>query len=274
MKRIIYILVFFIITVSSFAQQDTAAIVVKDIKETNALEASDNEVVQAGIVAYNEGNFPKAIELFEDEISKNKKEGLESPALLYNLGNAYFRMNELGKARLNYERAALLDPSDRDIQHNIEYVTTRIEDKILEVDTLFLSVWFKAVQNIFTSNTWTVVGIVLFLLFIGSLFAFFFTSQIIIKKTSFYIGIVVVIFCMFANIFAYRQKQNMEKRDTAVVMAASVSVVSSPDINSKELFRLHIGTKVSITKDDRNWLEIEIDNGSVGWVQRDKIEII
>lgn len=274
MKRIIYILVFFIITVSSVAQQDTAAIVVNDIKETNALEASDNEVVQAGIVAYNEGNFPKAIELFEEEIAKNKKEGLESPALLYNLGNAYFRMNELGKARLNYERAALLDPSDRDIQHNIEYVTTRIEDKILEVDTLFLSVWFKAVQNIFTSNTWTVVGIVLFLLFIGSLFAFFFTSQIIIKKTSFYIGIVVVIFCMFANIFAYRQKQNMEKRDTAVVMAASVSVVSSPDINSKELFRLHIGTKVSITKDDRNWLEIEIDNGSVGWVQRDKIEII
>lgn len=274
MKRIIYILVFFIITVSSFAQQDTAAIVVNDIKETNALEASDNEVVQAGIVAYNEGNFPEAIELFEEEIAKNKKEGLESPALLYNLGNAYFRMNELGKARLNYERAALLDPSDRDIQHNIEYVTTRIEDKILEVDTLFLSVWFKAVQNIFTSNTWTVVGIVLFLLFIGSLFAFFFTSQIIIKKTSFYIGIVVVIFCMFANIFAYRQKQNMEKRDTAVVMAASVSVVSSPDINSKELFRLHIGTKVSITKDDRNWLEIEIDNGSVGWVQRDKIEII
>lgn len=276
MKRIIYILVFYLVVLSCFAQQDTLPVAENDIKETvqSVAVASDNESLQAGIAAYNEGDFSKAIELFEDVLQENKKENLASPALYYNLGNAYFRMNELGKARLNYERAALLDPSDRDIKHNIEYVTTRIEDKILEVDTLFLSTWFKAVQNTLTSNMWTVTGIVLFILFIGSLFAFFFTQHIVIKKASFYTGIVLLVFCIFSNIFAYRQKQNMKSKNGAIVVAASVSVLSSPDINSKELFRLHVGTKVKITKDDRNWLEIEIDNGSVGWIQRDKIEII
>lgn len=273
MRKIIYTIVFLLTSSITFAQQDSTGVEQETI--SNALvEVSENANVQAALDAYNGGDFHKTAELLESEIATNKKEGLESPALFYNLGNTYFRLNELGKARLNYERAALLDPTDRDIQHNIEYVTTRIEDKILEVDTIFISSWFNAVQNLFASNTWAIVGIVLFLTFVGSLFAFFFTQQILIKKTSFYIGLVVVIFCIFANIFAYRQKQKVELRETAVIMAASVSVVSSPDINSKELFRLHVGTKVRITKDDRNWLEIEIDNGSVGWVQRDKIEII
>lgn len=276
MKRVIYIFIFSIITFSCFAQQDTAKVAVDDIKEIAKAtdETSNNEVVQAGIDAYNAGDYLKAIELFESEVVKNRKEGLESPTVLYNLGNAYFRMHELGKARLNYERAALYAPNDRDVRHNIEYVSTQIEDKILQVDTLFISVWFNAIQNLLTSNTWAIVGVILFLLFIGCLFVFFFTQAILMKKTSFYVGIVVVIFCIFANIFSYRQRQNMEQHNTAVVMAASVSVVSSPDINSKELFRLHVGTKVTVTKDDRNWLEIEIDNGSVGWIQREKIEII
>lgn len=273
MRKLIYIIVFLIVALPSFAEQDSTVVAQKSIND-ELVGITDNSNVQAAIDAYNGGDFHKAAELLETEIIANKKGGLESPALYYNLGNTYFRLNELGKARLNYERAALLEPSDRDIQHNIEYVTTRIEDKILEVDTLFISSWFNGIQNLFVSNTWAVVGIVLFLCFVGSLFAFFFTQQILIKKTSFYIGLVVVIFCIFANVFAYRQKQKVEQRETAVIMVASVSVVSSPDINSKELFRLHVGTKVRVTKDDRNWLEIEIDNGSVGWVQRDKIEII
>jgi SH3-like domain-containing protein len=96
----------------------------------------------------------------------------------------------------------------------------------------------------------------------------------LIKKTAFYVSIVLIIVVIFANIFSFRQKNRIEHRDTAIIMAASVPMASSPDINSKELTILHAGTKVSITKEDRNWLEVEIDNGTVGWIQRDKLEII
>lgn len=278
MKKIIYIVLFFTMALTAYAVEDTTSIAVaEDVKENAAaieMLKSDNDSVQAAITAYNEGDFYTAANLLSREIKRAKEEGKESADLYYNLGNVYFRINELGQARLNYERAALLSPSDRDIRHNIDYVMTRIEDKILEVDTLFLSVWFNAVQNWFDTNTWAVTGVVLFVLFIFCLVAFFFSKQILIKKISFYIGIVLVLLVLLSNIFAYKQKRKLDERDTAIIMAASVSVVSSPDINSKELFRLHVGTKVQITKDDRNWLEIELDNGSVGWIQRDKLEII
>lgn len=277
MKQIIYIILFFAVSLTAYAVEDTTAVVAEDIKElseTREILKSDNDSVQAAIVAYNEGDFKVAIGLLEREIKRIQQEGKASADLYYNLGNAYFRIQELGLARLNYERAALFDPSDKAIQHNIEYVKTRIEDKILEVDTLFISTWFNAMQNWFNTNTWAIIGVVVFFIFMGCLVAFFFTRQILIKKTAFYAGIVLAVFILFANIFAYRQKNKLEERNTAIITAPAVSVVSSPDINSKELFRLHVGTKVRVTKDDRNWLEIELDNGSVGWIQRDKLEII
>lgn len=275
MNKMIYILISLFISLSCFGVEDSTLVKSDSLKESVTItETIGSDSKDLAVIAYNEGNFQGAVDLLEEEIKAKKAEGLESASLYYNLGNAYFRLNELGKARLNYERAALLDPSDKDIQHNIDYVTTRIEDKIIVKDTIFLSEWFKAVQNIFNSDVWAILGVVFFLLFIACLVAFFFTQRILIKKISFYIGIVVIVFVVLANIFASNQKRKLTERDTAVITSAVVSVVASPDINSKELFMLHSGTKVSVRKDDRNWLEIEIDDGSVGWIERDKLEII
>lgn len=269
MKRIILSYLFLLSVLLSSHAQDSIA-VQQAAEPTPATETSSNEAVKA----YNEGDFRKAIELLESEMKIQKEKGLESSELYYNLGNSYFRVNDLANARLNYERALLLNPGDRDTRHNIEYLLTKIEDKILVADTFFLHTWFLAVQNLFGSNSWAKTGVVFFLLLITCLVVFFFSRSIIFKKTAFYIGIVSIVIVTFANIFSYNQKKKIEHRDTAVIMTGSASIVSSPDINSKELFILHSGTKVYITKEDRNWLEIEIDNGSVGWIQRDKLEII
>ncbi|WP_165022313.1 tetratricopeptide repeat protein [Dysgonomonas sp. ZJ279] len=235
---------------------------------------SAQSVAEQARETYDNGDYRQTIELLEKEMLTEKEQGRESADLYYNLGNAYFRINEVAKARLYYEKALLLDPGDRDIRHNIDYVSTKIEDKILVADTFFLSTWFTAVQNLLSSNRWATFGIVSFVLFILCLALFFFTKLIVVKKGSFYAGIILILFTIFANIFSFNQKRRIENRDTAIIMAGSASVVSSPDINSKELFILHAGTKVTITKEDRSWLEIEIDNGSIGWIQREKIEII
>jgi len=224
--------------------------------------------------AYQEGDYNKAIEILEAEMKVQKAKGLESANLYYNLGNAYFRDNEVAKALLYYEKALLIDPADRDTRHNIEYARTRIEDKIVGVDTFFLQSWFDAVQNLLSSNVWAKISIALFLAFMLSLCFFFFTHRIAIKKTAFYAGIVLLSLLIFSNVFSIRQKYKLTHRNTAIVMAGSVSVKNSPDSSSKELFIIHSGTKVKINKEDGRWLEIEIENGNVGWMTRDQLEII
>ncbi len=224
--------------------------------------------------AYQDGNFRKAIELYETEIKAQKEQGKVSPELLYNLGNAYFRVNEVSLALLNYERSLLYNPGDKDVKANIEYAQTKIEDKILTADNFFLQMWFDGIQNQTTANNWAKWAITFFVLFVAALFLFFFSPKLNLKKTGFYAAIVCLIVVIFTNIFAYRQKSKIENRNTAIVMAGSAPVISAPNTTSKELFILHAGTKVVINKTDGGWYEIEIANGSIGWVQKEKLEII
>lgn len=275
MKQILLSCLFiFTIYQVSYAQDSIPSISNDTINATVDIAENKESVNTKAVEAYNAADFRSAISLLEAEMEEQKAKELESADLYYNLGNAHFRMNELAEARLYYERALLLDPGDRDIRHNIEFLMTKIEDKILVADTFFLSNWFTAVQNLFNSNDWANIAIGAFLLFMLCLVAFFFGRYVSMKKASFYMGIVSIVIVIFANVFSYRQKAKVEYRDTAIVMTGSASVLSSPDMNSKEIFTLHAGTKVYITKEDRNWLEIEIDNGSIGWIQREKIEII
>lgn len=231
-------------------------------------------VLEEATKAYQDENYEKAIELLENEVSLQRDKGYESSDLYYNLGNAYFRDNEVAKAILNYERALLVDPGDRDIRHNLNYARTKIEDKIVGIDPFFLQSWFDSVQNLQSSNAWAKLSVVLFLVFMISLSLFFFTNKVSVKKITFYTGIVALIFVIFANIFSFRQKNKIMQRNTAIIMAGAVSVTNSPDSSANEVFTLHSGSKVKINKTDGNWMEIEIDNGSVGWITKDKVEII
>lgn len=224
--------------------------------------------------AYQDGNFRKAIEVLETEIKAKKEQGKVSPELFYNLGNAYFRVNEVPQSLLNYERSLLYNPGDRDVRHNIEYAQTKIEDKILTADNFFLQMWFDGVQNQTTANNWAKWAITFFVIFVAALFLFFFSPKLNLKKAGFYAAIVCLVVVIFTNIFAYRQKNKIENRNTAIVMAGSAPVISAPNTTSKELFILHAGTKVVINKIDGGWYEIEIANGSIGWVQKEKLEII
>ncbi|NDV78890.1 tetratricopeptide repeat protein [Dysgonomonas sp. 511] len=274
MKQFILTALFLFSIYTCQAQDSIPAVQHNDSVKVENKQASGNDANELATVAYNEGRFKDAIAILETARKEGLEKGVESSVLYYNLGNAYFRTNDMGNARLNYERAALLDPGDRDIKHNIEYMLTKIEDKILVADTFFLHTWFRAAQNLLSSNGWAILSVVSFLLLIGSLVLFFFSRNVFAKKTAFYIGLFALILVVFGNIFTFKQKDKIEHRQTAVIMSGTAPILSSPDINSKELFTLHPGTKVYVTKEDRSWLEIEIDNGHIGWVQREKLEII
>ncbi|HTN68381.1 MAG TPA: tetratricopeptide repeat protein [Dysgonamonadaceae bacterium] len=246
----------------------------------DSVSTSDTTVVNADAVeskadlAYRDNNFAESIKLYESQITENKLTNQESPQLYYNLGNAYFRDNQIAKAIVNYERALLLDPGDSDIRHNLRFAKTKIEDKIDSTDTFFITQWIRSIQNLYNANSWATIGVVLFILFIVATGIYMISMRLIVRKTSFYSGIVLLSLVIIVNIFAFKQKNKIVNRSTGIVMSASVSIYTSPDAHSQELFRLHEGAKVFIKRKERNWLEIEIANGSVGWLQQKSIETI
>ncbi len=242
----------------------------------------DNEASQVGvgitpemaIEAYRNQDYKRSIELYEALVASGLEENRESAQLYFNLGNAYFRDHQLGKAILNYERAHLLSPGDSDIRHNLRYANNYTEDRITPASNLFLTNWFNGVRDLYSSNTWARLAVILFVLFIVCVALFLFVRVMAVRKAAFYIGLVLLIFVGIANAFAFSQKRERVRREHAIVMVGAARANASPDENSNLLFELHEGTKVKIKSSDGNWYEIEIANGSVGWTLKQNVEVI
>jgi len=234
-----------------------------------SLIAQDADL-QPAAEAYSKGEYAQAVKLYEDMLQTSG----ESAKVYYNIGNCYYKMGKIPSAIINYERALLLNPSDKDARFNLEIAKLQTTDKIDTVDKFFLAEWIEALQNIFDTDTWSKIGIMTFLLLIGSLVLFFFSRKIILKKAGFYTGIVWLVFCIAANYFAYSQKQKLADRNYAIVFAPTVTIKSSPDNSGNDLFLLHEGTKVLIKSKLGEWSEIQIASGNVGWIRNSDLEVI
>lgn len=71
--------------------------------------------------------YNKAILLYEKIIDQGN---VRNAKLYYNLGNAYFLTDDIGRAILNYRRALQLDSSDVNIRNNLAFARSRRIDKV------------------------------------------------------------------------------------------------------------------------------------------------
>ena len=232
------------------------------------IKLSAQDLLQSANEAYAKGDFAKATELYEAALKENG----ESATVYYNLGNSYYKANRIAPSILNYERALLLDPGNSDIRFNLEIAKLKTVDKIEPVGEFFLTSWFRSVQNLLSIDAWSKFGIISFILLIGSLFLFFFSRKIIIKRLSFYAGICFLILTISGNIFAYNQKKRLTERNSAIIFVPTTTIKSSPDESGTDLFILHEGTKVRLKSKIGHWNEIETADGNVGWIKNEEVE--
>lgn len=226
--------------------------------------------LQEAADAYGAQKYKEAAAMYETIIAEQGK----SPEVYYNLGNSYYKQKLYPQAILNYERALLLSPGDEDIRFNLELARNKITDKIDVVDRSILSVWGDTLRNLCSSDTWSIIAIITFILFVAGVYIYFFTGAVWLRKTGFFGGLLLLVISITANCFAYRQKEKLLTRDEAIIISPSVTVKSSPSDSGTDLFILHEGTKVKITDKVGEWSEVRIEDGNTGWMQNSRMEII
>ena len=220
--------------------------------------------------AYNEGNFEKAAATYEQILSQN----LHSAALYYNLANAYFKLGELGKALLNYNRASRIAPGDEDIRHNQEYAEKMTKDSIEKIPEFFLTTWLRSVRGAMSCTAWTVLSIVMLAVALVMALLYLLAQRMSLRKVGFYTMAVALLLFVATSIFAISERNQLVGRSEAIVMSTAASVKSSPDRSATELFVLHEGTKVSIGASTDGWAEVRIADGRKGWIEDKRIERI
>ena len=202
------------------------------------------------------------------------KQGISSD-IYYNLGNCYYRMDDMTRAVLNYERALLLSPGDRDVRLNLQLARSKTIDKIVPESEMFFVTWYRSLVNLMSVDGWARTAIVSLVVALILALLYLFSDRIWLRKLGFFGSILLLLTFALSNLFAYQQKQALVHRSGAIIIHSAVNVKSTPAHNGTDLFILHEGTKVTITDDSMNdWKEIRVADGKEGWLQTKDIEII
>lgn len=273
MKKIVFLLLLVSCSIRILASDSLAvdSMNMSKVKHNIVNAHIKNATKSMGDNAYAHNNFASAAQIYESIIQTQG----EAAEIYYNLGNSYYKLGNISKSILNYERALLLKPGDSDIRFNLEIARSKTVDKIETVPQFFLTAALYSLINSLGANAWAKLGVFFFIVLIGSTYLYFFSKRILIKKISFILSLVLLTFIISCNLFAKHQQNLLLNRFSAIVITPSVTVKSTPNASGTDLFIIHEGRKVSIKDSSmREWKEIRLEDGNVGWVQTSDIEII
>jgi len=246
------------------AQQIIFILIIIGISVLHAQE-SGNRFNEAN-KAYAEGDYQTAIKLYSIIL----EQGIESGEVYFNLGNTYYKMNDLGRAILYYEKAAKFIKGDPALEQNLQLTQIRIVDKIEAIPKLFIEDWWSTLTHVFSLDTLLWISIILFsvlimLIIVNLLYTKQFLPRFIWAMTLLFVLIFVVTLSLIYE---------FETSQFGVILVEKVSVISEPGIGGTEVFILHEGTKVLINRMLNEWLEISIPDGKTGWLKDTSLEVI
>ncbi len=220
--------------------------------------------------AYLNEDYLSAIDIYE-----NLLETGVSADIYYNLGNAYYRMDDITHAVINYERALLLSPGDEDIRFNLAMARDKTIDRITPRSEMFFVTWYRSLVNMMSVDAWGRTSLFALALAVALALLYLFAERVALRKVGFFGGIVLLLVFIFSNIFAWNQKTRLSERDAAIIISSAVPVKSTPTKSGTDLFILHEGTKVEIIDDTmKDWKEVRVADGKEGWLETSVIELI
>jgi tetratricopeptide (TPR) repeat protein len=228
----------------------------------NTQNASENisgtQMVTANQL-YEAGGFAEAIAQYERLVDSGIREG----RLFYNLGGAYFKLGDLGRAVLNFRRAQRLLPRDGDVAENLKLARAQTLDRIeVENEGAVINVVRRLVSWT-TLDEAAVAVLTLWIILCGLA-----VSAIIWRHRRGLLlymagGIATLLILGLLSIgIRYIDEHG---QPPAVVVAAEVKVRSGPGDNYLTEFSLHAGAEVRVVEQRGGWIRIGLPGGLQGW---------
>ncbi len=221
------------------------------------------EKYQNGIDSYSNGNYQLAIQEFEDIL----KHDWESPELYYNLGNAYYRQKLVSGSIWAYEKCLALFPSHNDAQYNLSLANLNVVDKIDLPDLPIYLKWYETIRNYFSLQNWIK-------LFVISLFLYMLLMTI--RKTLFQNWIIsieniIVVELILIALLCGHSFLESKSNSEGIIYSPIVIAYSEPNEYSSKIVEVHEGLKVNILDYNEDWINLELIDGTVGWILKSQI---
>lgn len=230
---------------------------------------SADERFQEGNRRYQAGDFEGAIAAYTEILDA----GLESGDLHYNVGNAHFKIGELGRAILHYERAREALPGDETVQANLDLARSLTADRITPLPEFWGTQVVRWWVNLLPRGLLIALVAFSYVALAGALGAHMLARRPRpwVRRVAVFAGIVAVLFGL--NLVA--RELGIGRAERGVVLVTEAPVQSAPsDDPSLRLFTIHEGAVVRIDRRSNEWLEVVLEDGKVGWLVAESVETI
>jgi len=229
--------------------------------------ASNNSLWESANAAYYEGNFQRAVALY-DSIEMS---GMVSAKLYYNKAGALFKMGRVGESILYYSRAERLDPTDGDIAHNLAIASTYTRNRIEPVPEFFITRWRRSLGGLLGGNGWAWLSLAMLACTLAGALLYMLPLRRSWRKRGFYGGVAAFALLAVSFSFALADHRETVSPTGGIVASPSAAVKSSPDAAGTDLFLLYEGDRVRLLDEMNGWSEITVANGSRGWIRTNAI---
>lgn len=238
--------------------------------------ACDANIIARADSAYMADDFLNAAVLYQQAIDSLGP----SAERYYNLGNAYYRAKMPGMAIVSYERALRLQPTNKDILENLEFVNSTTVDRI-EQSTSLVGGAADRVASKVHPDVWAWIGLAAFILTLAGVCVYLFASGVALRKTGFFGAAAMLAVCVVANLLAVRASRNASGDDSAVITVPSVILSTTPrqpKDRSEEAMLLHEGAKLkvvdSLGSGSEKWYDVQVNDNHRAWISAQAVEII
>lgn len=225
-----------------------------------ALGQNPEELFEEANALYLEEQYRPALNKYQEIVDQ----GLENTALYYNMGNAYFKSNQLAESILYYQRALKLSPYDDDVRQNLKIARKTTIDRFEEVPKPLVRTAYLALMQALTPGNWGISTLILFLILLVGLGLYLFTS---FRRPGFSLAAIALVLGILSFSLAHAHKNHLQNNRPAVIMATSSYVKSGPSEKAEDVFILHEGTSTIVTEDYEGWKKIKLPDGKVGWIE-------
>ncbi len=230
---------------------------------------SQNELkFEQGKEHYKEANYEAAISVWESILES----GEHSAALYFNLGNAYYRIDQIAPSIYFYEKALQLAPNDSEIKNNLAFAQNKTIDIIEPMPKNLVSTWIENTTQLFSFNGWARIAVIFVFGFVLLFILYYFSNSTLKKRSLFTASFFSLFIALVGLFFAFSSYDKVVNNKTAVIFATSTQVRSEPLQRSEISFVLHEGAKVKITAEVDDWNRIELADGKEGWMLKEHLK--
>jgi tetratricopeptide (TPR) repeat protein len=230
-----------------------------------AYSESPEGLFYKGNELYSQGEYDKAVAAYTEII----EQGYENGNLYYNLGNSYFKMGEIGKALLNYERARRLIPRDSDLESNYRHARSLIKGSVPQAKRFWI---IRFIYNTFGQFTINEITILMSIIYAFIIIALLLSIFLRIKRQVIIAALILAMLFVSASLTLAKKIDLSDKE--GVIVKGSAEARFEPFMRATTHFTLYEGMKAQTISQREGWYKIKRRDGKIGWIEADTLEII